>query len=125
MSSSTVTTQMLDAVCARDFDAAAGCLSADAQLRAVLPPRFLEAAGPDVIVGWLRTWFADATTFAVIDRSVGVVAGRDRLTWRFELAPHPGTGDTARHVIEQTMFCDIRDDRIERLDLLCSGFRPA
>lgn len=125
MRSSSVTTQLLDAVCARDFDAAADCLSVDVQLRAVLPPRFLEAAGPDDVVGWFRTWFADATTFAVIDRSVGVVAGRDRITWRFEVAPHPGTGDLASHVIEQTMFCDVRGGRIGRLDLLCSGFRSA
>jgi hypothetical protein len=119
----TAAARLLDAVCAREFDDALGCLREDAVLRAVLPPRFLEATGREEIVGWFRTWFGAANEFEVVDRSHAEVAGRARLTWRFGLSPHPGNGDPRRHVIEQTLFCDEEDGAVTAIDLLCSGFR--
>ena len=117
--------ELLDALCARDFDRLERCLSDEAQLRALLPPRFLEADGPAEIVGWFRRWFGQASTFTVVDRDAGAVGGRDQLRWRFRVAPHPTSGDTSVQEIEQTVFCDVAaDGKVTRVDLLCSGFRP-
>lgn len=122
---STTAEQLLDAICARDFERAGSCLDDDAVLRAVLPPRFLEASGRDEILGWFRKWFEQAQTFRVLDRSHADVAGRARIAWRFELSPHPGTDDPADHLIEQTLYCDEHNGAITAIDLLCSGFRRA
>lgn len=114
---------LLDAMCARDFDRVVACLDPEVMMRAVLPPRFLEASGRDEVTSWFRKWFESAETFGELDRSATTVAGRSRITWRFEVSPHPGNGDPARQVIEQTLFCDERDGSITAIDLLCSGFR--
>jgi hypothetical protein len=125
MTSPSSAVELLDAICSRDFDRATASLSESASLRALLPPRFLEAEGADEIVGWFRRWFEQAETFTVVDRDAGEVGGRNRLTWRFQLAPHPSNGDGTLHEIEQTLFCDVEDGKIQRIDLLCSGFRQA
>jgi hypothetical protein len=115
---------MLDDMCRRDFDGVSSCLDPHVELRALLPHRFLEEAGRDVVTSSFRTWFEPAHVFHALGRSHIIVAGRSRLTWRFEVSPHPGTGDTALYVIEQTLFCDERQGSITAIDLLCSGFRP-
>jgi hypothetical protein len=113
-----------DAMCVRDFSAAAGLLADNAVMRGLLPPRIIEATGPDEILGWLRKWFAEGDGFEVLDRGAETTAGRTRVTWRFRFDGHPVTGDAGAHDIEQTAFVDVVDGRITAIDLLCSGFRP-
>lgn len=115
---------LVEAICTRDFAGLEALLSSDARLRGVLPPRMLEADGPAEILGWFRRWYEGAETFEVLDRTIDDVAGRTRASWRIGVTPHPVNGDPARHVIEQIVFCDASDGRIDQIDLLCSGFRP-
>ena len=44
------------------------------------------------------------------------------MTWRIRLRPAPFEIGDGWHLIEQHVFADIAD-RIEALDLVCSGFR--
>ena len=116
--------RFLDALCERDFDRVAACLSADVTLRAVLPPRFIDERGATEIMMWLRRWYDGPSQYQGLDRQIDTVAGRARLSWRMRAEPHPVNGDPRGHVIEQIVFCDHDGDTVTGLDLLCSGFRP-
>jgi hypothetical protein len=124
MTTTTAPAALLDAICDRDFDALASCLAPDAALRAVLPPRIVEAAGADEILRWFRRWYDTDHQVDLIDCELADVVGRARLSWRFRVAAHPVNGDPGPHLIEQVSYCDVEAGRITRIDLLCSGFRP-
>jgi hypothetical protein len=114
-----------DALCARDFAAAGALIGADAVMRGLLPPRTIEANGRDEILGWLTKWFAAGDGFEVLGRDDETTAGRTRVTYRFRFDGHPVSGEPGQFDIEQTAFCDTADGVVTRIDLLCSGFRPA
>jgi hypothetical protein len=113
---------LVDALTARDFTRMADCFEPTATMRALLPPGLTECEGPTEIVGKIRGWFGDATEFEVLDGTVGEIGGRLHVSWRFRLHPTPW-GDDAWHVIEQHAFLHA-GERIEAIDLLCSGFHP-
>jgi hypothetical protein len=54
--------------------------------------------------------------------TVGEVGGRMHVAWRLRLRPTPW-GDDTWHVIEQQAYLRA-GERIDAIDLLCSGFRP-
>jgi hypothetical protein len=117
--------ELRDALCARDFSAVSALVDEDAVMRGLLPPRVIEANGRDEILGWLTKWFAGGDGFEVLGRDDETTAGRTRVTWRFRFTSHPVSGEAGDYDIEQTAFCDSSDGRVTRIDLLCSGFRPA
>ena len=114
-----------NAICARDFAAVAAVLDPDAVMRGLLPARTIEANGPDEILGWLRKWFGADTTYEVLGQADETTAGRTRVTWQLRVDGHPVSGEPGAFDIEQTAFVDAPDGTITRIDLLCSGFRPA
>ena len=111
------------AVCDREFDAMQRLLAPDVRMRAVLPSRYLEAVGEEVL-GCFQHWFGTAERFEVIDAGSHNVAGTARVQWRFRAAPHPLTGTPGWYEIEQIAFCDTRAGSIARIDLVSSGYRP-
>jgi hypothetical protein len=114
--------QLLEALAARDFDRMPDCFEPTATMRALLPSGPTEAQGATQIVERLRTWFGGADEFEVLDGTVGEVGGRLHVAWRLRLHPTPW-GDDAWHVIEQQIYLRARE-RIDAIDLLCSGFQP-
>ena len=67
-------------------------------------------------------WFGNAEAFEVLDGTVGEVGNRLHLAWRLRLRPTPW-GDDDWHIIEQQAYLRA-GERIDALDLLCSGFMP-
>ena len=114
--------QLLEALAARDFDRMPDCFEPTATMRALLPGGPTEAQGATQIVESLRTWFGGADEFEVLDGTVGEVGGRLHVAWRLRLHPTPW-GDDAWHVIEQQTYLRA-SERIDAIDLLCSGFQP-
>jgi len=114
--------QLLEALAARDFDQMPECFEPTATMRALLPSGLAEVHGATEIVERLKTWFGDANEFEVLDGTVGEIGGRLHVAWRLRLHPTP-RGDDAWHVIEQQTYLRA-GDRIEAIDLLCSGFQP-
>jgi hypothetical protein len=114
---------LIAAVCRRDFDVVARLLAPDVRMRAVLPSRYVDANG-DQVVAWLARWFATADRFDVIAARSDGVAGRARVQWRFHVAPHPLTHRPGWHEIEQIAFFDTSAGLISRIDLISSGYRP-
>jgi hypothetical protein len=114
--------QLLEALAMRDFDRMPDCFEPTATMRALLPGGPTEAQGATQIVERLRTWFGGADEFEVLDGTVGEVGGRLHVAWRLRLHPTPW-GDDAWHVIEQQTYLRA-SERIDHIDLLCSGFQP-
>ena len=98
------------------------CFEPAATMRALLPSGPAEFQGAAQIVESLRSWFGDAEEFEVLDGTVGEVGGRLHVAWRLRLRPTPW-GDDAWHVIEQQAYLRA-GERIDAIDLLCSGFQP-
>jgi TusA-related sulfurtransferase len=115
-----VAAAFLHALTARDFTAAHAVLAPDVHLRMLVPPGFMTDEGADAVIGWFRSWFAEADPFEVENSSAEEVGGRAAVIYRLRLRRASGWD-----LIEQHLMLDISaDGRVESIDLLCSGFRP-
>ena len=112
----------LDSLAAQDFARLGGTLAADARMRALLPSGPWEWAGADVIAHRFARWFGDTADFELVEAAVGTVGDRLHLYWQFRLrAERLGAG---WFIVEQQAYADTgEDDRLARLDLLCTGYR--
>lgn len=109
----------LDALKARDYEAASLLLADDVRFRMLVPSGLMTETDADGTIGRFRGWFGDADSFDVEASSADQVEGRESITYRFRL--HDADGWQA---IEQHLMIDVgTDGRINAIDLLCSGFR--
>ncbi|TSD99772.1 nuclear transport factor 2 family protein [Skermania sp. ID1734] len=112
--------QLLDALTARDFTALHQSLADDVRLRALVPPGPFEVSGAEAVTGQFRTWFGGDDSFELVATSLGRVGDRLYLRWQVRMQP---TGDTAAaRIAEQHVFATV-SDRIDSLDLVCSGWQ--
>ena len=110
----------VDALARRDFTAMAACLSPHVRLRALVPPGPFEAAGVDAAMARFEAWFGGPDSFDVVDAAIGQVQSKVYLRWLVRMRSVTAP-DTTR-LAEQHVFATV-GDRIESLDLLCSGFQ--
>ena len=110
----------MDALARRDFAQVTEVLCPDIEFRAVTPRRFWEAQTAEETLRILGTWF-DPTRVVeeVAALHTGVVSDRHSVTYRFA-----GQEPQGRFVIEQHAYYTAREDRIDWMRLVCSGFRP-
>jgi TusA-related sulfurtransferase len=109
----------VERLAARDFEGLAECLDPDVRLRALIPGGPEERHGRAAASGRFADWFGDATTFELVESRIESVGDRWLVTYRIDL----DEGHGPRRV-EQHLFCDLGAELVERIDLLCSGFRP-
>jgi TusA-related sulfurtransferase len=109
----------LKALTSRDFEGLEASLDPDVRFRGLLPGGLRELSGAARITDQFRSWFEKPEAFEVEWSGAEDVADRLRISYRFRLHDESGW-----MVIEQQAFCDADDGRIERIDLVCSGFRP-
>jgi len=100
------------------FGGLAACLDPDVRLRAIIPPGPEEHHDRAAAAGRFGDWFADAISFELVEHRIEPFVDRWLVTYRIAL----DEGDGLRRV-EQHLFCDLGAELIERIDLLCSGFR--
>jgi TusA-related sulfurtransferase len=110
----------VDAIPAHDFAALEPLLAPNVAFRALVPKGLREAATSDGAIAWIERWFGDADTAQLEAADDGTIADRTWFTYRFHV--HEPTGWS---MVEQQVYATVVDGRVERLDLLCSGFRPA
>ena len=110
----------LDALALRDFSALAACLDPDVRFRALVPPGAFELAGSAATTDRFRRWFGGEDDFEVVDASIGQVGPRLYLRWRVRMLP--ANDAIPGRLVEQHAFATV-GERIEALDLLCSGFQ--
>jgi hypothetical protein len=114
--------QFLAALARRDFPGLESCLDPDVRFRALVPRGALEENGAARAVALFRRWFGADDAFEVLDAAIGQAGPRIYLRWqvRTGVADDP----SSFRLVEQHAFATARE-RIEVLDLLCSGFSPA
>jgi len=113
---------LLESMASRDYAQMSDCLEPTATMRALLPRGPAEFHGAAQIVEAFRGWFGNAEGFEVLGGTIGEVGGRLHVAWRLHVRPTP-RGDERWHVIEQQAYLRA-DERIDAIDLLCSGFMP-
>ena len=120
---STLAGSFLEGLAAQDFTRLGGALADDAQLRALLPSGPREWTGAEVIAGIFARWFGDTQDFEILEAAAGEFGGRLHLHWQVRMrAERLGAG---WFTVEQQAYADTGDGgRIDRLDLLCTGYRP-
>ena len=110
--------KLVAAVAAQDRVAIAACFAPDAEFRALTPKGLRERSGAEEATVLISGWFADSTELDLVESEVDEVADRLSVWYRFE-----GVELGEPYVVEQHLFCDVAGGKIERADLLCSGFR--
>jgi hypothetical protein len=110
--------RFLAGMCSQDWEQVASCFTATVRFRALIPSGLCEGEDAAAATGYLRQWLGDADQLLLLDSDVRGM--QDRLAIRYRLRAHEGRW----HVGEQQVYCDVRDGQIDRMDLLCSGFRP-
>ncbi len=116
----TQTTEVIvEALGRRDFRTVQQCFAQDLRFRALVPPGLRETADASAAVEHLHSWFGGADHFELLRSEVESTA--DRARFRYQIRLHDEDGWS---VIDQSGYTD-GANRIESLDLVCSGFRPA
>jgi TusA-related sulfurtransferase/ketosteroid isomerase-like protein len=110
----------LSALADRDFERLRTVIADDVRLRLLLPKGPQAHSGAAGTVEAFVDWYGDVDELRLESSSVGTVAGRLVLMYRFRLHDAGGW-----QVIEQHVVADVAPDRrLEKIDLLCSGFLP-
>jgi ketosteroid isomerase-like protein len=117
--SDTVCATLVKAIGARDASAIAACFTQDAEFRALVPPGLRERTGATETASLFTAWFSDSTEFGVVDSRIDDVGGKVYVSYRLE-----GIEEGKPYMVEQHLYCTLRDGKISRADLLCSGFAP-
>lgn len=106
-------------IVAQDQATIAACFADEAEFRALVPPGLRERSGAAAASELIAAWFGDSTTLDLAHMETTEIGDRLRISYRFT-----GVEDGEPYVVEHHVFCTVRDGKIERADLLCSGFRP-
>jgi hypothetical protein len=111
---------LIAALAERDFRRLAGTLTPEVRMRALIPPGFIELTGAEDAAAKFSAWFGDAEEFELMRSGSDAVADRLHVFYRLRVKK-PGN---VPRIVEQHLLCVLDADRIDSLDLVCTGFRP-
>ena len=109
----------LTALARRNFQQLETSFQPDIHFRALVPLGLRTGVSSQETAGWFSKWFSQADHFEVVQSEIDHIADRLRIAYRIRLHDRQGW-----HVVEQQVYCTLKNERIEAMDLLCSGFRP-
>ena len=89
-------------------------------MRALIPPGLIELTGAEDAAAKFSAWFGDAEEFELMRSGSDAVADRLHVFYRLRVKK-PGN---VPKIVEQHLLCVLDADRIDGLDLVCTGFRP-
>ena len=112
--------RFLEALARGDFDDLERCLASNVWFRALLPKSLHESHTAGEAVEAYRSWYGTAQRFEPLVAEQSKMAGREYLRYRFRVLPQ--WAPQQWHVIEQAGFCRVKEDRISRIDVSCTGF---
>ncbi len=107
----------VNALAAGDFARLETCLSPRVRFRALVPSGLREREGAKETAALFRSWFEGVGRFEILAAELEPIAHRAHV--RYRLREFYPDGDT--EVIEQDAFCELEEDRISAMDLVCSG----
>lgn len=109
---------LVNALADRDFEGLRAVIADDVRFRLLLPKGPQAHSGVAETVEAFVSWYGDVDELHLESSSVETVADRLVLMYRFRLHDADGW-----QVIEQHLVADdAPDGRLEKIDLLCSGF---
>ena len=116
----TVGRELVSALAAQDWDRLERCFAPEAELFATTPSQtpLRERTGAHDSAALLAAWFGDGDPLELVSSAVEPVAGKLHVAYRFR-----SFESNAWHLVEQHAFCQIGDEGIERMHLVCSGFQ--
>ena len=115
-----VADRFLESLSRRDFVALGSTFAENGLLRGLVPSALREAEGRDAIAERFAIW-NDAEDWQLLESDVGPVADMLRIRWCVSSTDSAG----GPVVFEQTAYAEIGDGGITRMNLVCSGERPA
>jgi hypothetical protein len=115
---SEVAGRLVAGIAAQHDAAIAACFAEDAELTALTPNGLRERSGRHEAGALIASWFGDATVLQVDAADDAEIADRLHIRYRFT-----GVENGEPFVVEQQLYCDLRDGLIGRAQLLCSGFQ--
>jgi hypothetical protein len=114
----TVAVRFISALQQQAWAELAGCFHEQVQFNALIPPGLRTARERGDAANYLKQWFGDADALVLLSSIVEAVEDRWHISYRFR------AHEDRWYVVEQHAYCTVRDGQIDRMDLLCSGFRP-
>ena len=108
---------------AGDFDGVAALFDPDIEMHALLPDGPQTYNGREEVAGRLEFWFGTGEESRSVHAEARAMEDRVELSYGFQILNAVGGAKPGWHSIEQRAFCDI-GTMIERVDVVCSGFRP-
>jgi hypothetical protein len=112
-------TALIAALAECDFPRLADILTPDVRMRALIPPGLVEVCGADAAAAKFSTWYGNAETLELIRSGSDTVADRQHVFYRLRVTK---PGDIPK-LVEQHLLCALEGDRINAIDLVCTGFR--
>jgi len=109
----------IEGIAAASAQAIAACFAPDARLRGLIPPGPVERIGALAAGELIASWFADSDPLSLVDSSIDQVGDRLHIAYRFD-----GTELGDDFTVQQQVYAEIVDGRLNDVTLLCSGFRP-
>jgi TusA-related sulfurtransferase len=111
---------LVSALADRDFERLHAVIADDVRFRLLVPKGPQAHSGAAETFETFADWYGDADELRLEASSVETVGGRLMVMYRFRLHDAEGW-----QVIEQHLVADTAPDgRLEKIDLLCSGFLP-
>ena len=111
---------LIAALAERDYSRLADTLAPDVRMRALIPPGLVELSGADAAAAKFASWFGDAERLDLIHAGGEVFADRTHIFYRLRVKKP----DNPPRLVEQHLLCAFDGNRIDSLDLVCTGFRP-
>jgi hypothetical protein len=112
--------ELVTALAAQDWNRLEGCFAPEAALFAATPSKtpLRERTGAHEVASLLSAWFGDGDPLELLSSTVEPVGEKVHVSYRFH-----SFEDGAWHLVEQQAFCEVGDEGIERMHLVCSGFQ--
>jgi hypothetical protein len=117
-----VVRRLLAAIVDRDEATLFELFAPDLWFRAMLVHEVVEHHDAVAALAMFRGWFGRGIPVEVLHTATYPVASRQYLSYRLRL--QPVWAPDVWHVIEQSGYVRVRDGRVARLDLVCTGFVP-
>ena len=122
LTGSAVARRLMDAIVTRDFDGLSAILAADVWMRALLPREIVETHSAADTTEIFRGWLAPHDALEVRSTEQHTVEGRE--FFAYNLLLRPDWAPDVWHVLEQSGYCRVVNDRVSRIDLVCTGYFP-
>ncbi|HEY8178889.1 MAG TPA: nuclear transport factor 2 family protein [Candidatus Limnocylindria bacterium] len=116
--------RLVDGIIAHDWELVASCFAPEARFLAVVAndtKPFREHVGGEAAAAAISRWFGDDDVTELVASEVEAMADRVRVSYRV----HGHNPEDGWYLVEQMVYATPGPDGFQRVNLACSGFRPA